>query len=595
MQIPFINNFIYYYRIFKLYAGQKLYILIGVIIIGGGTESIGITLFFPLLNQSRGTSSENCSLILLFYKILNFFHIKPTFNFILLLIIIIFLLKAFITLIQEAWTAYIMSTLTKDLRYKIVSNYENMKYSFYLNSNIGYLNNIITKEIEKAVAAFGHYANSIVAVIYIIIYAIASIFVNWQASILALLSGLILVYSLKKLNELSKHYSLLESEKNASLQEFLIQIISYFKYLKATDSFKRIREKLNNEINALADYVFKLGVFSGALKSLKEPLTIILLCGLLFFQVSIMEKTVAGIMVIILLFYRLVTRVFSLQYSWQKFNATIGGIETFSTALNKISKNIEKSGKKKVYHFDKKIILQDVNFRYGDKQILFGVNMIIPKNKIIAIVGESGSGKSTLVDLITGILIPQSGSIFFDDYNYNELDLRSIRRLIGYITQESVVFHDSISNNISLWECKDTNKICIDKIKNAAKVAFCEEFIKNTENGYQTIIGDRGVKLSGGQRQRLSIARELFKEPEILILDEATSSLDSISEAYIQKSIDRLKGNMTIIIIAHRLSTIKNCDYIYVMHKGRIVEEGTYNELYTMDTRFKEMCLAQKL
>jgi subfamily B ATP-binding cassette protein MsbA len=221
--------------------------------------------------------------------------------------------------------------------------------------------------------------------------------------------------------------------------------------------------------------------------------------------------------------------------------------------------------------------------------------MVIPKNRITAIVGESGSGKSTLVDLITGILNPTSGDICFDDINYRELDLESMRLMIGYVTQENVVFHDSIANNISLWKCQDDDSLCQNKVHNASLAAHCYEFVKEGTSGYQTIIGDRGIKLSGGQRQRLAIAREIFKEPEILILDEATSSLDSESESFIQKSIETMNGSKTIIIIAHRLSTIKNCDYMYILQKGRIVEEGSYDELSQRNTKFRKMCLEQQI
>ena len=168
--------------------------------------------------------------------------------------------------------------------------------------------------------------------------------------------------------------------------------------------------------------------------------------------------------------------------------------------------------------------------------------------------------------------------------------------MIGYVTQEPVIFNDTIANNISFWECDSQEDICKRRIKDAVDLSSGERFINETEKGYDTIIGDKGVKLSGGQRQRIAIARELFKEPDIMIFDEATSSLDTESELLIQQSINSLKGERTVVIIAHRLSTLRNCDYIYVLEEGRIVEKGSFDELYEdTNSSFYRMCLAQNL
>jgi subfamily B ATP-binding cassette protein MsbA len=222
--------------------------------------------------------------------------------------------------------------------------------------------------------------------------------------------------------------------------------------------------------------------------------------------------------------------------------------------------------------------------------------MNIPKNKSIGIVGESGAGKTTLFDIITGMLTLQTGKICVDGIDYSDLELSSLRRIIGYVTQEPIIFNDTIADNISFWECDSQEDICKKRIKNAAVLASCDGFIKETEKGYGTVIGDKGVKLSGGQRQRIAIARELFKEPEIMIFDEATSALDTESEQLIQQSIYSLKGERTIVIIAHRLSTVRNCDHIYVLKEGRIVEEGSFDELYgDGNSRFFSMCQKQNL
>jgi subfamily B ATP-binding cassette protein MsbA len=304
----------------------------------------------------------------------------------------------------------------------------------------------------------------------------------------------------------------------------------------------------------------------------------------------------AEIFILLIFFYKAFSRIFTFQIIWQKFNAAIGGIETIKEATKGLDLNREIVGSNKVKHFKENIELKGVNFSYGHKKVLFDINITIPKNKTIGIVGKSGAGKTTLFDILTGLVVPQSGNIIMDGIPYRDLNMRELRRRIGYVTQEPVMFNDTIANNVSLWECDISDILCRKKIKTAAKHANCIEFVNENKDGFETIVGDKGVKLSGGQCQRIAIARELYKEPEIMIFDEATSSLDAESEMFIQRSINSMIGKRTIVVIAHRLSTIKNCDCIYVLKDGRIVEEGSFDELYRdTNSRFYSMCQAQNL
>jgi subfamily B ATP-binding cassette protein MsbA len=199
--------------------------------------------------------------------------------------------------------------------------------------------------------------------------------------------------------------------------------------------------------------------------------------------------------------------------------------------------------------------------------------------------------------MLTLMLRPRTGRIEIDGVDADEVDLPSWRSQIGYVSQETVVFDDTIANNISLWQGDmEEDPALRERVIDAAERAYADHFIRDLPNSYQTVVGDRGVRLSGGQRQRLFVARELFKRPNLLILDEATSALDTESERYIQQSINALKGEMTVVIIAHRLSTIKNVDYVYVLDEGRVIEEGSYHELRGHEgSQFREMVEMQTL
>jgi len=229
--------------------------------------------------------------------------------------------------------------------------------------------------------------------------------------------------------------------------------------------------------------------------------------------------------------------------------------------------------------------------------VLRDITLTIPARSTVAFVGPSGAGKSTLVDLLTLLLKPTSGQVSIDTIAANDIDLHSWRNQIGYVSQDTVVFNDTIANNIGLWTGTygEDSAFTADVVA-AAEAANALKFIEALPEGFNTIVGDRGVRISGGQKQRLFIARELFKKPGLLILDEATSALDSESERAIQSSIDQLKGRTTIIIIAHRLSTIRNADVVCVLEGGRFVEKGTYDELINLKhSRFGEMVSAQTL
>jgi len=471
-----------------------------------------------------------------------------------------------------------------------------MKYSYYTNTNIGYLNNIITTEINRGVNALNNYTVVIGNLIFILIYMSFAIAINYEMAFLVLFLSLLLISLMRSLFRLSRKMSLLVSGTNAQVQSLLIQTIYNFKYLKATDSFIHIFKHLFAKINKNYSYNFKSNVLTFIPSSIIEPISVFFITGLVLYYVGFRGNSIAEIFVLVIFFYKAFSCVFRFQSDWQKFNVGLGGLEVMVKANRVLNNNVEKAGGRQINVFNKAIELRNVNFSYGSKQVFFDVNLAIQKNKSIGIVGESGSGKTTLFDIITGLITPQSGEISIDGIGYSELKLSSLRNIIGYVIQEPAIFNDTIANNISFWSCDSKEDACKKMIKDAAILANCDGFINEAEMGYETIIGDKGVRLSGGQRQRIAIARELFKEPDIMIFDEATSALDTESEKLIQQSINSLKGERTIVIIAHRLSTVRNCDYIYVLKDGMVVEEGSFDELYCdKNSKFHRMCQAQNL
>jgi subfamily B ATP-binding cassette protein MsbA len=249
-----------------------------------------------------------------------------------------------------------------------------------------------------------------------------------------------------------------------------------------------------------------------------------------------------------------------------------------------------KPGAVELKNFDHEIEFKNVSFAYDTELVLRDITLTVKKGKTIALVGPSGGGKSTLADLVPRFYDPTNGEVCIDGKSIKDYEIESLRKQMGVVTQESILFNDTIFNNIAFGSPKATD----EAVMQAAKIANAHEFIMQTENGYQTLIGERGSKLSGGQRQRLSIARAVLKNPPILILDEATSALDSESEKLVQEALFNLMKNRTSLVIAHRLSTIQHADEILVIQQGRIVERGTHENLNNQNGLYRKLVDIQR-
>lgn len=354
-------------------------------------------------------------------------------------------------------------------------------------------------------------------------------------------------------------------------------------FRKINNLIFRVRNKISARRDAGSPLSETLGII---------VVGIILLYGgwLIFNQKS--SLTGPAFIAFIGLFYTIINplkNLSSAMYNIQKGRAALDRVQEFLETENTIQ---EKENAITKYTFDDAIEFKNVNFSFGEKQILHHINLKIEKGKTIALVGASGAGKSTLADLIPRFHDINSGSITIDGIDLKDLKINSLRKLLGIVSQEPVLFNDTIYNNIILG----IGGASEEQVHDAAKIANAHEFILKKENGYDTFTGDRGVRLSGGERQRVTIARAVLKNPPILILDEATSSLDTESERVVQDAIVNLMKNRTCIIIAHRLSTIRHADEIIVLDKGKIVERGTHDELIQhQDGLYRKLVNMQEL
>lgn len=330
---------------------------------------------------------------------------------------------------------------------------------------------------------------------------------------------------------------------------------------------------------------------------LSEFMGVLVLCGILYFGGQLVlgnnagSLTGTGFIMYIGIFTQIISPAKSLStsfYNMQKGSAAIARIEEVLQAPVTVEEAVDPTP---IVDFNHSIEFKNVGFAYDEVVILKNINLKVEKGKTVALVGSSGAGKSTLADLVPRFHDVSSGELLIDGINIKEYSLNQLRSLMGIVTQEPILFNDTIANNITLGIENATQ----DAIEQAAKVANAHNYIIHKEEGYNTNIGDRGSKLSGGERQRLTIARAVLKNPPILILDEATSSLDTESERLVQDAINNLMTNRTSIVIAHRLSTIRHANEIIVLQKGEIVERGTHDELINQNGFYKRLVDMQEV
>ncbi len=352
------------------------------------------------------------------------------------------------------------------------------------------------------------------------------------------------------------------------------------KFLQTSQFYSETHQKLENKREMASPLSEFLGVLT---------VTVILLYGGTLVLEGTSDLKAADFITYIIIFSQILSPAKAISAGMSNIQRSLASAERLITILDTPSNITSIPNAVKLEKLEKEIVFRNVGFAYQERKVLQNINFTIPKGKTVALVGASGGGKSTLADLLARFYDVTEGEILIDGTNVKNIELGHLRQLLGIVTQESILFNDTISNNIAFGI-----NAMQGQVERAAKIANAHDFILQTENAYQSNIGDRGMKLSGGQRQRLAIARAVLKNPDILILDEATSALDSESEKLVQDALYRLLENRTSLVIAHRLSTIQHADLILVMQEGEIVERGTHQELMDKNGIYRKLQDMQK-
>ncbi len=506
-------------------------------------------------------------------------------------VVLMILLKNILFYFAKFVMVPVRNGVIRDMRNQIYKKILELPFSYFSEERKGDIMSKMTndlKEIEWTIMTSVEMLirNPLTIIVYLVTLIIMSPQLTLFVLILIPVSGIIIGTIGRSLKKTSRR----AQDQMGTLLSKIEETLSGLRIIKAFTAenfaFKGFFN-FNEEYNKTMNKVYRKNYLASPMS---EFLGVLMITGIMYYGGSLVlsnESTLSPEAFIgyIAVFSQIITpaKAFSTAiYNVQKGAASIDRINIILNAENTIT---EKPDALEIKTFEREIKFSDVSFAYENTFVLKNINLTVKKGQTIALVGQSGSGKSTLVDLIPRFYDVTEGKISIDGTDIRDYKINDLRNLMGNVNQEPILFNDSIKNNIAYGN----EDISENEIIEAAKIANAHDFIMQTENGYDTNIGDSGTKLSGGQRQRLSIARAVLKNPPIMILDEATSSLDTESERAVQDALDRLMKNRTSVVIAHRLSTIRNADLICVMQKGEIIERGTHDELIHLGGTYKKL------
>lgn len=479
----------------------------------------------------------------------------------------------------------------KDIRNDLYKKIMILPLSFYSRNKKGDIMARITTDVQEIEVSIISYLDVFIKdPVTIIAYFLFMLGISWKLTVFVLVLLPIAGIIIGKIGKSLKKDSIDGQRRFAGMIATIEETISGLRIIKAFNAIgysgKKFNEQ-NEEYTRVVRFVNRKRDLSSPMSEFMSSIVIAIV--LWFGSTLILDGnstiTAANFIAYIVIFSQIISPAKSFSQGFYCLQKGMASADRIFEIIDAEEVIVEKENALSINEFNDKVVYDNVSFRYGEYDVLKNIDLSISKGKMVALVGESGGGKSTMVDLLPRFYDVCHGSIKIDGTDIRDLKINDVRGLMGIVTQESILFNDTVFNNIAFGMENATREAVIE----AAKVANAHEFIMQLENGYDTVIGDRGMNLSGGQRQRLSIARAVLKNPPILILDEATSALDTESERLVQEALAKVMSNRTSIVIAHRLSTIQNADEIVVLVKGKIVERGKHDELIAKGGVYKRL------
>jgi ATP-binding cassette, subfamily B, bacterial len=546
-------------------------------LLAGLLEGIGVNALIPLFSFVIGNGNTGSDIISRYIgKIFQYVHVPFSLKYLLIFMCLLFVLRAVVAIVSGYIKAHITSDYSEKTRSDLFARTVKTKWSYLLNQKMGHLQTVLMTNVSSTELLLNHISGVVIVVSSLIVYLFIAINISMSTTFFTIAVAGVFFAVFKPLMYNTKLANNETEGINRAIAHFVNESILGIKTVKIMLADDPVIEKGKHYFKSLKDLVSRINFLRVIPDSLMQPFGVIFIMIIFSFSYKMSGFNIASFAAVVYLIQRIFLYFQQLQSSLQMINDTTPYLKTLIKFEQEAVLFEEKNYGTAKFSFNKVFEFKNVSFSYQNgKQILNELNFKINQGEMVGLIGPSGAGKTTIVDLILRLFEQTGGKILVDDCDIKDTDLHSWRENIGYVSQDIFLINDTIANNIRFYNpgLKD------EEIIESAKKANIYDFIKGLKDGFNTIIGDRGIMLSAGQRQRVVIARVLTRKPQFLILDEATSALDNESEIQIQKVIENLKGKMTVLVIAHRLSTITNAHKLMALDGGKIVEQGRPEDL----------------
>jgi ATP-binding cassette subfamily C protein len=548
----------------RAYPAQSALVLLALVL-ASLFEGLGLTTLLPLLTSRVADAGAGATGIGgIVTRALAVAGLTPTVGVLLSIVVLGMILKSALVLVANRQVGYTVAQVATDLRLDFIRSLLAARWEYYLRQPVGALANSLATEATRGAESYLYGANVIALGIQAVVYSIVALLVSWQATTIALAAGVVFVFALNRLVHMSRRAGARQTHLLRSLLARLSDNLQSVKPLKAMARENLANALLEGDTRQL-NRALRKDVFSKeALRALQEPMLALLIAAGLYVALVRFGMSLASVMLLAFLLVRVLLYMSRMQREYQRMVTCESAYWSMRSAIAGAAGENEHPPVGAVPVLRDSLRFEGVGFRYRDTWVLRNVGLEIPAGGITAIVGPSGAGKTTVIDLVTALLRPQEGEVWIDDLPLSRVDWRAWRRMIGYVPQETVLLHDTVLCNVTLGD----PELTLADAEVALRAAGLWEVVAGLPEGIDTVVGERGGKLSGGQRQRVALARALAHRPQVLILDEATSALDPATEAEICRTLEALRGELTIIAISHQSPLVEIADRVYRVGDG---------------------------
>lgn len=547
---------------FTVYPRRSFYVLLAFLA-AGVAEALSLTAILPLLSIAIGDPVDS-NIGKFIVQLLDRVDIDPTIGAMLLIILCGLIFKSLVLLVANRQIGYTVANIATKLRLELIEALFASRWQYYLRQPVGSLTNSIATEASRAAIGFSHAAAVLSLSIQVFVYILIALLVSWQAALTSLIIGAIFLLSMSRLILVARKAGTKQTILYRELLTYLADVLGSAKPLKAMARDKVTGSILRSQTTQLEKATRREVMSRESLKAIQEPILAAFTTGGLYAVLVIWELPLSAVTAMVILFVRILTLSSKMQRRYQNLLVFESAYWSIRKATEAARSSAEMRTGRLHPTLKQGISLQHVDFNYDNKVIFRNLNMEIQVKSFTTITGNSGAGKSTLIDLLCGLVEPKFGDIFVDGISIHEINIREWRRLIGYVSQETILLHDTILSNI-LIGAPDLTQADAEK---ALHQAGAWEFVSDLPEGLHTIVGERGGLISGGQRQLIAIARALAHQPQLLLLDEPTSALDPKSEQNICKTLRNLSRSLTIVAVSHQPALANAADYVIRLSNG---------------------------